>query len=97
MRVISRKKLQEFAKRHTDAKDALDAWYKYTENATWKSGNEVASQYPYTRPIEDNRVIFNIMGNKYRLVVRIEYQRGIVYIRFIGTHAEYDRIDAGKI
>jgi mRNA interferase HigB len=97
MRVISRRVLRECCERHPDSTDALNAWYKHVQSVTWKTPDEFMRRYPYARPIEDNRVVFKIMGNKYRLVVRIEYDLKIVFIRFVGTHAEYDRIDAGTV
>lgn len=70
---------------------------KRTENATWKSPSEVKEDYPSASIIGDDRVVFNIRGNHYRLVVHFPYQFGQVYIRFIGTHAEYDRINATEV
>lgn len=72
----------------------MKAWYHEAEQAAWKSPNEIKRDYPSASILEDNRIVFNIKGNKYRLIVRINYKYGLVWIRFIGTHAEYDKIDA---
>ena len=73
------------------------AWYKETEDALWKGPRDIKRDYPSASILEDNRVVFNIKGNKYSLIVRINYAYKIVWIRFIGTHPEYDKIDATKI
>ena len=97
MRTISRQKLREFWKAHPDLQETLKAWFKECENAKWQSPEEIKNHYPSADFLPGNRVIFNIKGNHYRLVAKIHYNTGILYIRFIGTHAEYDRIDAEKI
>ena len=97
MRIIKRKTLSDFWQKHPDIKSALLAWYAEAHAAEWRSPQEIIKSYPYADPIGDNRVVFNIKGNRYRLVVKIHYNIGIVFIRFIGTHTEYDRIDAEKI
>lgn len=97
MRIIARKALQEFWDRHPDAEQPLKAWFKFTQKADWKAPMEVKSDYGSASILADSRVCFNIAGNKYRLVVKINYPYRIVYIRFVGTHAEYDAIDATQI
>ena len=97
MRVISKKPLREFWETHADAKDALQAWYEDAQRCNWHSPSEIKSSYGNASIIADNRVIFNIKGNDYRLVVKIHYDRGQVYIRFVGTHREYDKIDVVEI
>jgi mRNA interferase HigB len=97
MRVVAKKPLREFWEANWDAQGSLSAWLHEAEKATWTSPAEVKAQYQNSSIISDNRVVFNIHGNKYRLVVKIHYNRGIIYIRFIGTHEEYDRIDAEAI
>ena len=97
MRIIKKRTLIEFWEKHEDAKEALCAWYAEARAASWKSSNEIVCSFPYVDPIGNNRVVFNIKGNHYRLIVQIHYNTGVVYIRFIGTHAEYDRIDAEEI
>ncbi len=94
MRVISRKTLRNFWAKHGDSEDQLKSWHQETEKATWKNHNELKQEYPSASILENDRVVFNIKGNKYRLIVKINYQYQILWIRFIGTHAEYDKIDA---
>lgn len=97
MRVITRRVLRDFAIAHSDAKPALDAWYDDASRALWTTPGDITTQYPTASILPDNRVVFNIRGNHYRLVVKIHYNTGRVFVRFIGTHAEYDRIDATTI
>jgi mRNA interferase HigB len=97
MRIISRKALREFWERHPDARQSLQAWYADVRQVTWDSPADIKGVYRNASIIANNRVVFNIKGNCYRLVVAINYEVGIVFIRFVGTHEEYDRIDAGTI
>ncbi len=97
MRVIALRTLREFWEQHPDAEQALQAWYHDARQATWMSPANIRAVYANASIIANNRVVFNIRGNQYRLVVAINYQYGIVYIRFVGTHQEYDRIDATTI
>jgi mRNA interferase HigB len=97
MRIISRKTLKEFWDQHPDAQQPLQAWYYDTKHALWKSPTDIKEVYRNASFIAKNRVVFNIKGNKYRLIVAIQYEYGIVYIRFVGTHREYERIDASTI
>ncbi|PVY37905.1 type II toxin-antitoxin system HigB family toxin [Pontibacter virosus] len=97
MRVIAKRPLRDFWVKHADSEQQLKAWYNEAEQADWKSPNDIKKDYPSASILEDNRMVFNIKGNKYRLIVRVNYKYGIVWIRFIGTHAEYDKVDATKI
>jgi len=97
MRIISRKKLRDFWNQHPDTQPSLQAWYADVKQAEWKTPTEIKNLYRNASFVANNRVVFNIKGNKYRLVVAIQYDYGIVYIRFVGTHLEYDRIDATTI
>lgn len=97
MRIIARRTLREFGDGAPDAKYALDAWYHEARKADWKTPNDIKEQYRHASIVGNNRVVFNIAGNKYRLVVRIDYSAGIIFIRFIGTHADYDKIDVEEI
>ena len=97
MRVIAKKILREYWEKHADAKDQLQTWYKEACKAKWSSPNDIKIEYPKASILKNGRVIYNICGNKYRLIVRINYFRKWVFIRFIGTHREYDMIDADKI
>lgn len=76
---------------------ALKSWHKEASEANWVNPAEIKQRYPSASILEDNRIVFNIKGNKYRLIVKINYDFGIVWIRFIGTHADYDKINANKI
>jgi mRNA interferase HigB len=97
LRVISRKTLRQFWKKHNDCEQQLISWHRETEKAKWKNHNELKNEYPSASILENNRIVFNIKGNGYRLVVKINYQYQIIWIRFIGTHPEYDKIDATTI
>lgn len=97
MRVIAKKVLRAFWEKHNDCEDQLKSWYKEAEEADWQIPNDIKIEYPTASFLADNRVVFNIKGNHYRLIVKINYAFSIVFIRFIGTHAEYDKIDATKI
>jgi mRNA interferase HigB len=97
MRIVAIKTLSEFWSQHTDAKSALESWYAEARDASWRGPQDILDHYGTADVLPDNRVVFNIKGNRYRLVVKIHYNTGIVYIRFIGTHAEYNRIDAETI
>ena len=97
MRIISRKTLREFWEKHPDAEQPFRAWYANVKRATWKSPADVKTGYRNISFVANNRVIFNIKGNRYRLVVAIDYEYSVVYIRFVGTHREYDKIDAATI
>jgi mRNA interferase HigB len=97
VRIISRKKLKEFWEEHADAREPLQAWYSDTKHASWKSPSGIKVVYRNASFVGNDRVVFNIKGNDYRLVVVIQYDHGIVFIRFIGTHREYDRIDIATV
>ena len=97
MRVIAFKGLREFYLKHPDAEQPLKAWYKEALHAKWSSPQEIKKQFASASIVADNRVVFNIKGNSYRLVVKFNYKYGWAYIRFIGTHAAYDRIDVSTI
>ncbi len=97
MRIISKKILKEFWEIHKDAEQPLRAWHAKTKQANWKSTDDVKNDYRNASFVANNRVIFNIKGNTYRLVVVINYQYQIIYLRFIGTHQAYNNIDATKI
>ncbi len=93
MRIISKKRLREFWKRHPTAEAALRAWFREVEQADWDMPARVKERYRSASIVGDKRVVFNIKGNDYRLVVKINYPYRTVYVRFVGTHAEYDAID----
>lgn len=97
MRIIAKKTLREFWETHADAEQALKAWYHDAKNTEWTNPIDIKKTYANASIIANNRVVFNIRGNTYRLVVAINYDFGIVYIRFIGTHKEYDKFDTETI
>jgi len=97
MRVISRNTLIKFWKKYPETEQSLKAWNDEVSNASWKSPNDLKGQYRNASIISDKRVVFNIKGNRYRLIVDIEYRIGIVFIVWLGTHKEYDKIDVRKI
>ena len=97
LRVIAKKIVREFWEKHSDCEQQLKAWYQEAGKGTWKNMNELKSEYSSLSVLEDNRVCFNIKGNKYRLITKINFPYQMMWIRFIGTHAEYDKIDANKI
>jgi len=97
LRVISKKILREFWAKHPDCEQQLKAWYNEADDANWKSPKDIKRDYPSASILESNRVVFNIKGNNYRLIVRINYNYQMVWIRFVGTHAQYDKVDATKI
>src|SRR5437016_3158800 len=97
MRIIARSTLRDFWERHPDAEQPLRAWYHDAEQANWKTPDDIKSVYRNASILGNNRVVFNIRGNVYRLIVAVHYNRGIVYIRFMGTHREYDGVDAENV
>lgn len=97
MRIISRRRLVEFWESHSDAEQPLKAWYAEAKNSIWKTPAEVKATYRNVSILPGDRLVFNIKGNTYRLVVIVKYSQGKMFIRFVGTHSEYDRIDAATI
>lgn len=97
MRIISKKILCEFWEKHSDCEQRLKAWYQETGKAKWKNTKDIKSEYPSASFIAGNRVVFNIKGNHYRLIIKINYDYKMVWVQFIGTHSEYAKIDATKI
>ncbi|TZF82323.1 type II toxin-antitoxin system HigB family toxin [Pedobacter sp. BS3] len=97
MRIIAKKILREFWEVHSDCEQQLKSWYQEAGKAAWKNLNELKETYPGASILNNNRVCFNIKGNNYRLVVQVNFDYQMMWIRFIGTHAEYDKIGAGKI
>jgi mRNA interferase HigB len=100
MRVIAKRTLREFwesTPKYADAEDPLRSWYREAKQAAWQTPADVKEQYRNASILKNNRTVFNIAGNKYRLVVEINYTAQIIFIRFIGTHQEYDSIDVETI
>lgn len=97
MHIITFKRLKECWELHPETEEPLRAWFNYAKHAAWKTPVDVKRDFASASIIANNRVVFNIKGNTYRLVVKIEYQMGKIFIRFVGTHREYDAIDATTI
>ena len=97
MRVIAKGTLRKFWEKHPDAEEPLRAWYGEVKDEKWATPHDLAAKYPKARILSDNRAIFDIRNNQFRLVIRINYQYAQVYIRFIGTHAQYDLINAKEV
>lgn len=100
MRIIAKRTLKEFWESRPEYKDAqgpLEAWHHEAKLADWSSPADIKKQYRSASILKNNRVVFNVHGNKYRLVVKINYPVRVVYIRFIGTHEQYDKINAEEV
>lgn len=97
MLIVYLEKLNEFAKRHANARKSLATWKSTTEEAVWKTKQDVLRDFPKAKMIANNRARFEIVHNTYRLIAKINYEALVVQIRFIGTHTEYDRIDPETI
>ncbi|MDO9453591.1 MAG: type II toxin-antitoxin system HigB family toxin [Stagnimonas sp.] len=99
MRIIAKSTLKKFWQRraYADAQAPLESWHEEATKAQWNSPQAVKAQYASASICGRNRVVFNISGNKYRLVVEMQYQAGIVWVKFIGTHAQYDKINVETV
>jgi mRNA interferase HigB len=99
MRIVSHKKLKKFyeTKGHENSRVAIQRWYDIAEKAEWKSLPDIKKDFPHVDYIGNQHYVFNIKGNNYRLVVVIKFVMGYIFIRFVGTHEEYDKIDCSTI
>ena len=97
MRVIAKRTLRDFWLKHAESEQQLKSWFREAEKASWKNVNQLKVDYPSASILKENRIVYNIKGNKYRLIVKINFEFQICWIRFIGTHAEYDKVDANNI
>lgn len=97
MRVIAVGTLKAFWEKHAQAEQPLKAWYDEARVAKWTTPQDIKDAYASASFIRNNRVVFNIKGNDYRLIVAVAYKVQIVYIKFVGTHAEYDHVDASNV
>jgi len=91
MKVLGKDKLEEFYEKHTDSKSALISWHKDACDSSWSSPQDIKNRYRSADFLSKNRVIFNIKGNNYRLVIQVRYQNGIALVLWVGTHAEYSK------
>ncbi|MBN1834139.1 MAG: type II toxin-antitoxin system HigB family toxin [Deltaproteobacteria bacterium] len=91
MKIVSREQILQFIEKHSDAKGAIESWWQETIEANWREPKDIKERYRTVSFLGGNIVIFNIKGNNYRLVVKIAYQQKTVLIKWIGTHAEYDK------
>ncbi len=96
-RIIAKKTLVDFWRLHPDSEQYLKTWYDTARSSKWHNPNDIKQTYNGASILKNSRVVFNIKGNSYRLVVRFNYERQWAFIRFISTHAAYDNIDANKI
>jgi mRNA interferase HigB len=97
MRIIAHRTIKEYGTQHANAKTALDSWYKTTKAARWKDLQDIKTSFNSVDYVGNQRYVFNIKGNDYRLVGKILFVQQIIYIRFIGTHEEYNNIDCSEI
>jgi len=97
VRIIAKKMLRKFWESYPDSEQALKSWYQENAKAVWTSPNKIKRAYPSASFLANNRIVFNIKGNHYRLIVKINYPYQMIWIRFIGTHAQYDKINAKTI
>ena len=97
MRIIAKRTLKAFWEDHPDAEGSLTGWYADAKHADWKTPNDIKERYASASIIANNRVVFNIGGNKYRLICLVRYDLGILFVRFVGTHEEYDKVDAATV
>jgi mRNA interferase HigB len=97
MNIYNRSSVLSFYKKHPDCKATLEKWYHDVSYKKWKKPGEVTKDFNTARTVKPNRVIFKINNNDYRLIAEINYQKGWLFIKFIGTHAEYDEVDASTI
>ena len=96
-RIVAKRTIREFWEKHSDSKEYLQTWYQTAKAAEWKTPNDIKEFYATLSILKNSRVVFNIKGNDYRLVAKINYSKQWLFIRFVGTHEEYDKIDASKI
>jgi len=97
MRIISRKPLRDFSDQFPDAGEQLSVWWAEAKAAKWTNHADVKAHYRNASLLKNSRVVFNICGNKYRLIVKFEYKIQLGFIRFVGTHKEYDKINAEEV
>jgi mRNA interferase HigB len=97
MNVISKRTLILFYEKHPEAKTALEVWYADAKKSVWNTPDDIKKIYASASFLKDNRIVFNIKGNDFRLIVHIDYPRKIVRVKFIGTHSQYEKVNAEEI
>ncbi|MDB4334913.1 type II toxin-antitoxin system HigB family toxin [bacterium] len=96
-RILAKSTLRDFWAKYPDSEQYLKTWYDTVMNSDWKTPNDVKESYANASILKDSRIVFNIKGNSYRLIVKFNFEHGLAFIRFIDTHSEYDKIDANII
>ncbi len=96
-RILAKSTLRSFWEKHPDSEQYLKTWYDTAMNANWNNPNDVKKTYASASILKENRIVFNIKGNAYRLIAKFNYEKQWMFIRFIGTHNEYDRVNADTI
>lgn len=96
-RIIAKRTLRKFWEMHAESEQYLKTWYETAKSSEWLSPNDIKQTYANASILKDSRVVFNIKGNDYRLIVKFNYERQWAFTRFIGTHTEYDKIDANTV
>ena len=97
MHIIAKSTLKAFWEKHNDAEVALKTWHKIVEKEHWKSAHDIKKLFGNASIVSNNRIVFNIKGNAHRLIVKFNFEKQWIFIRFVGTHAEYDKVDASTI
>ena len=97
MRIVGDRAVQEFIRRHPESEQPLVAWFQEVRQADWSKPADVRERYPRASIVGRDRVVFRVRGNRYRIVAQIFYPGRVVHIRFVGTHSEYDRINAEEV
>ena len=96
-RIFAKSTLREFWEKYPDSEQYLKTWYDTAMNSDWKTPNDVKQSYANASILKDNRIVFNVKGNSYRLVIKFNLDHQLAFVRFIGTHSDYDKIDANNI
>lgn len=96
-RIIAKRTLREFWEKHEDSEQYLKTWFQTASRANWNSPNDIKQSYINASILKDSRVVFNIKGNSFRLIVKFNFERQWAFIRFVGTHEEYNKVDANTI
>ncbi len=96
-RIFAKSTLREFWEKHPDSEQYLKTWFDTAMNANWKTPNDIKKSYVNVSILKSSRIVFNIKGNSYRLIIKFNFEKQLAFVRFIGTHSDYDKIDANNI